>query len=378
MSGIAGTYPPPPSPALETGPFLLHLRPPPSSFDDEIEIDPTDPKTYPTIYAQDGDDRIKNIYPNVTILGGHGKDSISLYEGARANSVLGGAGNDYIYVYDINNTVDGGTGKDLFLVVGNKNEIHGADDADVIFVQGGSNNTLTGGTGDDIIIFQSGAKNNVIEYTQGDGTDVIYGYDASNLIKVKGEYSVYVSGNDKIIQVGNGGIIVKDAKDLTLNINTIDLEEGETLPEGGGEGFTPYTGGLVLTPRFQDNDAALRGTSTNDRIENTLSNIMIYSGDGDDTIINYGENVTINAGNGADKIYNYADYVKINGGDGNDYIYNEASRVTINGGNGKDTVENLGNNSRIDGGDDMDSIKNSGEDTDINSGRGNDRILNLA
>ena len=349
-----------------------------SSFDDEIEIDPANPKTYPTIYAQDGNDRIKNIYPNVTIYGGHGNDSISLYEGARANSVIGGADDDYIYIYDINNTVDGGSGNELFLIVGNKNEIHGADGTDVIFIQGGSNNTITSGAEDDLIILQSGAKNNIIEYSQGDGSDVIFGYDTSNLIKVKGGYSVYVSGNDKIIQVDKGGIIVKDAKNLTLNINTIDLEEGETLPEGSGEGFIPYTGGLVLAPRFQDLNEALRGTSTNDRIENTLSNIMIHSGDGDDIIINYGENVTINVGNGADKIYNYADDVKINGGNGNDYIYNEAARVTMNGNNGNDTVENLGNNSRIDGGDDMDSIKNSGESIDINSGGGKDRILNMA
>ena len=191
--------------------------------------------------------------------------------------------------------------------------------------------------------------------------------------------STLISGDDVIIQVGDGGLIVKDAKDLKININTIELAEGETLPEPQGTFISnPYDNAVILTPGFWGTEKALRGTNSGDKIENTLDNIMVYGLGGDDTIINYGKNVTINAGAGNDHVENYGASVKINGGDDNDYIYNEAAKVTIIGGGGKDTIDNTGNNSRIDGGDDMDSIKNSGENTDINSGGGNDRIINLA
>ena len=346
-----------------------------SSFDDEIEIDPSDPKTYPSIYAQDGNDIIKNIYPNVTIYGGHGDDSISLYEDATFNLVFGGNGDDYIYAYDRNNTLDGGAGNDFFLVTGNKNILLGENGDDKIFAKG-TGNSITGGAGDDLMILD-GAKNAVIEYTAGDGTDVIYGYDASDLIKIKGSYSTQVSGEDILIAVANGGIIVKDAKDLKLNINTIEPAEEESLDNDTQGGFTPVNSGIIFMPTFRNLGNAIRGTNGNDRIENTLSNVMIYGFDGNDTIINYGNNVTINAGNGNDSVVNYGASVKVNGGAGDDYIYSEG-KATINGGEGKDTVDNTGNNSIIDGGDGMDSIKNSGENTDINSGAGVDRIVNVA
>ena len=75
-----------------------------SDVNDTIEI----AKGTTTFYAQDGDDRIYNLFPNVTIYGGRGDDSISLYEGANFNSILGGNGSDYLYVYARNNTVEGG------------------------------------------------------------------------------------------------------------------------------------------------------------------------------------------------------------------------------------------------------------------------------
>ncbi|MBR4151424.1 MAG: calcium-binding protein, partial [Selenomonadaceae bacterium] len=343
-----------------------------SSNADTINV----PDSGVSIYAQDGDDYIENFYNNVTILAGHGNDTVSSYGGAKYNSILGGNDSDYLYIKNSSSTIEGGKDKDRFFITGDKNIIYGNDGDDQVSIKG-SGNFFSGGAGDDLIILD-GAKNVIIEYTAGDGTDAIYGYDTSDVIKIKGEYSTQISGNDVIIQVGKGGLIVKDAKDLKLNLNTIEADENETLDNDTQGGFTPFSSGIVFAPSFQDNGEALRGTNTNDRIENTLSNIMIYSGDGNDTIINYGNNVTINAGNGNDHVLNYGASVKVNGGDGDDYIYNEGSKTTINGGAGKDTVKNTGNNSLIDGGADMDSINNSGEGTDINSGGGKDSIVNEA
>lgn len=332
-----------------------------------------------SVYAQDGNDYIENVFPNVTIFAGHGNDMVSSYGGAKYNSIHGGNGNDNLYITNSYSTIDGGKDDDFIFVYQGKNSINGNDGSDIILVRGEAN-TVSGGAGDDFFDLTDSTKT-IIDYTQGDGQDVIYGYNTSHVIKIKGAYSTLESGNDIIIKVGDGEIIVDEAKKLNLkvNINTIELEEGETLPDPEGTGITnPYDNAIILMPSFRGNSEALRGTNNGDYIENTLSNIMIYGFDGNDTIINYGANVTINAGAGNDHVKNYGANVKINGGDDNDYIYSEGSKATISGGDGKDTVENTGNNSYIDGGNDMDSIKNSGNNTDINSGTGKDRILNSA
>ena len=261
-----------------------------------------------SLYAQDGDDYIENFYSNVTILAGHGNDIVSSYGGAKYNSIFGGNGNDYLYIHDNGSTVEGGNNDDHLLIYKDKNKVYGGAGNDILIIQGDSN-IVSGGTGTDLIEL-NGATNSVIEYTQGDGADVIFGYDESTLIKIKsGDYSTCVSGNDAIIIVGKGGIIIKDAKDLKLNINTIELEEGKTLqPEENTFISNPYDNAIILTPGLFGTEKALRGTNNSDRIENTLDNVMIYGFSGDD----------------------------------NDYIYNEADKVTVDGGAGKDTIENSG------------------------------------
>ncbi|MBE8953604.1 MAG: hypothetical protein SR1Q7_10760 [Quinella sp. 1Q7] len=328
-----------------------------------------------SLYAQDGDDYIENVYSHVTILAGHGNDLVSSYGGAKYNSMFGGNGDDYLYIHDTGSTIVGGNNDDHLLIYKDKNIVNGNDGNDYIFVQGASN-TVSGGANTDLIELR-GATKTVIEYTQGDGTDVIYGYDVSDLIKIKGNYSTVISGNDVLIYVGDGGIIVKDAKDLKININTIELAEDETLPTSGEIFFTnPYNNAIVLMDGLWSDQKALRGTNGNDYIENTLSNVMIYGFDGSDTIINRGNNVTINSGAGADKIYNYGATVKINAGDDNDYIYNEGYKATLVGADGSDTIDNSGADSFIDGGAGNDSIVNSGDNSRINGADGKDTIQN--
>ena len=330
-----------------------------------------------SVYAQDGNDYIENEFSNVTIFAGHGNDMVSSYGGAKYNSIHGGNGNDNLYITNSYSTIDGGKDNDFIFVYQGKNSINGNDGSDIILVRSEAN-TVIGGAGDDFFDLTDSTKT-IIDYTQGDGQDVIYGYNTSHVIKIKGDYSTVISGEDVIIQVGDGGIIVDSAKDLKLNINTIELAEDESLPTYTNTLIkNPYDNAIILMPSFQGSKDVLRGTNNGDYIENTLSNIMIYGFNGNDTISNYGDNVTINAGAGNDHVENYGANVKINGGSGDDYIYSEGYETTISGGDGKDTIDNRGENSRIDGGDDMDSIKNSGEDTDINSGAGVDRIVNLA
>ena len=63
--------------------------------------------------------------------------------------------------------------------------------------------------------------NNIIQYTSGDGNDVITGYDSSNKIQISGSsYSTQASGSDMIIKVGSGKMTLKNARYSSVNITT--------------------------------------------------------------------------------------------------------------------------------------------------------------
>ena len=125
-----------------------------------------------SLYAQDGDDYIENYYSNVTILAGHGNDIVSSYGSAKYNSILGGNGNDYLYVRDAGSTIEGGKNNDHLFIYKGKNIVSGNEGGDILFVQGEAN-TVNGGASTDLI-YLDGATKTVIEYAQGDGVDAIF------------------------------------------------------------------------------------------------------------------------------------------------------------------------------------------------------------
>ncbi|MBR4904629.1 MAG: calcium-binding protein, partial [Selenomonadaceae bacterium] len=256
-----------------------------------------------------GDDIVINENNSTTITGGEGDDSI-INAGANA-SIDGGAGDDIILSENSSVTINGGAGKDLIF-------------------NDGSNVTIAGGEDDDTI--DSSAENVLIQYAAGDGNDSITDFNSTSTLSISGsEYSSEVSGNDIIITVGDGKIILDGAATLsTVNI--------------------------ISVPTEGDSDKATEG---------------------DDTIENNLDNVTINALGGNDSIENYGASVIINGGDGNDTISTPdvKSDVTVNGGAGKDVINGSYMYSLLDGGADGDGIVVSGGIyTTINGGEGNDTL----
>ena len=266
---------------------------------------------------------------NVIINGGNGNDTIT---NSGYHSVLnGGSGNDLIYngyyYYDngwigflddsynsdyndeygsANTTIEGGVGNDTIKNKGDKTLINGGSGDDDIEIKS-SDVTINGGNGNDIInIADSNSKNNLIQYYSGDGSDTIYGYDSNDTIQIlTGNYTTTTSGQDIIINVDNGSIILKNSSDKELNI------VGNTIP------------------------------ISNDTISNSTSNTVINGTSDDDKILNTasGSYVTVNASSGNDTIDNRGTCSSISGGAGDDSIISSSgSYATINGGSGNDTI----------------------------------------
>ena len=267
-----------------------------------------------TISGLGGDDYINNTAENVSINGGDGADEIS-NDGSNV-TISGGASSDNITNY-----------------------------ADKV--------TISGDAGDDTIANSSGS-NVLINYTSGDGNDLIQGLDANSTFQVLGDSikNVTSDGTNLFLSIGSNVVTLENAFDLE-RLNVFN-------PDGTAPSFN------------------FVGTSEDESVDNYFDNVSILGDAGNDTITNNGLNVTIDGGAGADVISNETTNIEITGGAGSDSITNNGEGVKIDGDADNDYIENYGESVVIDGGAGEDTISNSGENVTINSGAGNDTITNYS
>ncbi len=283
-------------------------------------------------------------------------------------TVNAGAGNDSIHNrYSWNNTIDAGDGNDIILNDGYHTDINAGDGDDSVCDFGRAGLTINGGKGNDFISLAGYNYDNLIKYAEGDGNDTVYGFNVLDTLKIiSGEIgSHYKSGNDYIVEVGNGSITFKDIGDGFIRVRD------------SNDRFSVLNASIY---NFESN-TAVTGTSADDVIFNNGSSLKIDAAVGDDTICNYdGDSVTIDVGAGNDSVCNhYGDKISIHSGDGNDFVCNFSGyNVSINAGDGNDTIlDNAGGDIRIDAGAGNDSIVNeNGYGVSINGGAGNDTIGN--
>lgn len=179
-----------------------------------------------------------------------------------------------------------------------------------------------------------------------------------------GETLVKISGI-KNEPVFNGNSIVLSAEDFSTNVTVNSNANGYDFDLSQAD----YSGKSFI------------GTSGNDSIYNSGSNIMINAGAGNNIINNYGFSSTITAGKGNDSVVNniYSDNVKISTGAGADSIENYATYASVDAGANNDYITNEGHSSIFNGGAGDDTISNTyGKVISINGGAGNDRIENDA
>ena len=303
--------------------------------DDSLYTD-QDEYCYATVYAGAGNDTVNGWYEYSKISGGTGSDYISI-------RALGDGDGD--------NTIDGGDGDDTIKSV--SGSINGGAGNDRIHISSSFGTTANGGNGNDII-YSYGKPNwrNLYQYANGDGNDTIYGFGTNETLHItSGSYTTSTIGNDFIVNVGSGSVVLKDV--FADSYNKIHLKNSSGT-------ITVY------------NDWKTRyGTSDNDTIYNSdNASVAIYAQDGNDSIFNYSSYVTLIGGEGDDYISNFdGSSVTIDGGAGNDRIslysswYSNFLKNTISGCTGNDTIylnssTTVGNVYQYNSGDDNDLIYN--------------------
>lgn len=155
----------------------------------------------------------------------------------------GDEGNDFIYSSNNDSTIKGGDGDDTIENTANRVTIDGGDGNDSIIssnervsINGGSGNdyisskysqaTINADTGDDTISLdnESYIYDNLIQYADGDGNDVVENYHIDDIIQITSGIlnGSLISGEDVILKIGNGSITLKQAANKAITIKNVD------------------------------------------------------------------------------------------------------------------------------------------------------------
>ena len=130
------------------------------------------------------------------------ENAISIKGNKLNNSIVGGAGNDKIWGSEGNDSILGGSGNDSLSAGAGNDSLNG----------GKGNDKLWGGTGADTFIYDS-----------GDGKDIIYGFDNTDMLKITGAVTgtANAKGTEVYFKVGSTAkaITLKNFTATTFNVN---------------------------------------------------------------------------------------------------------------------------------------------------------------
>ena len=243
-----------------------------------------------------GNDYIDNFEDEfVTVDMGAGNDSIENY--GSYCSINMGAGDDSVYNWGNNTTINTSTGNDsVYNLYRDNVSIDGGAGKDFIHNYG-LNVSIIGGKGNDTISFSSTASLNVIQYANGDGNDLINGFNATSTLSISGsKYSSETGGDDIIITVGDGSITLRGAaslsaihidgeeEDLTALTFNNKTDSAVTLP-AQTEIVDAYKRSTPIQITGNDKDNSLVGGFGNDTINGTSGDNTLTGGKGKDLFI---------------------------------------------------------------------------------------------
>ena len=177
----------------------------------------------------DGDNEVQSNGDNVTIIAGAGNDSVYNNYGHRA-VIKTGAGADSIY----------SNGGEYMTITAGEGD-------DTVKGHHVSKSTISGGTGNDQISLGSDTENMTVEYTYGDGNDVIYGFHSDDTLQITTpvSYSTMNSDNTLYFIFDNGSIALNNAGSWFDNSNLVTISSAtiedttpaetpvDTTPSGG-------------------------------------------------------------------------------------------------------------------------------------------------
>ena len=330
-----------------------------------------------------GDDYfIYNWGRNATLLGGEGNDTVTNYKNAYNNGIL---------VYSLggaNSKMDGGTGNDFLENNAEYVSISGGSGADTIRTWG-IKGTINGGVGNDVISLESDSSLNLIKYSNGDGSDIIYGFNENSTLSIAGStYTSTKSGSDLIFTVGNGKITLRGAANLSkVNIQGTKKSSTSTTLTVTNSTKSPVTvGSSIKTINASSRTTAVK--ITGNKLDNTIkggsNKDTIQGGAGKDSILGNAGNDKLYGNAGNDTLFGGAGNDTLWGGDDNDQLYGNAGNDSILGGDGNDSIKgqagadklygNAGNDSIL-GGDGNDLIKGQTGDDKLYGNAGNDSLM---
>ena len=222
--------------------------------------------------------------------------------------------------------------------------ITGSDKSDTIIAGTGAT-TIDGATGDDFISL--GSAQALINYTSGSGNDTIYDLNENSTLQIgdgTGTYSTQVSGDDIIVNVGDGSILLKDARNKTKPIITGESGSSGGGSSGGGNSGGSGGGSVDIDDFDEEEIITITGGGKQDidlskedyevaYIEaDALGNKNITLG-GDNTVVveDTGAKVNITASKGNDTIISSGEKVFVSLQGGNTDIFATGGKMTVSG-----------------------------------------------
>lgn len=269
-----------------------------------------------SIYVSDSDAYNGNL----------GDDTFVVTSGTRNATINTMGGYDTVNAYAGDQLLVAGSARDELIRINNQASISGSGDVATVY----------GGRGQDTLIGSSGAD--FFLYTEGDGNDILQNFDPENdriRITHADIKSSSISGNDVILNVGDGSIRINNARGNAITI--INAAGRQASRVYGNEDFTDNTTTSVLPT------TVISGSSI------TVQNNQTSNGNlGNDTftVASGTSRATINTGGGLDTVNAYAgDGVFVRGSARDDLIQiNQALNggtgyvATVYGGRGNDTL----------------------------------------
>ena len=206
---------------------------------------------------------------------------------------------------------------------------------------GNAEGTVFDGRGGDDFIRLGGGADTVV-HTVGEGTDIVVGFTADDVLKLNHtdfvdfadfRDAIVVNGPDLVIDLGRGeSVLLRGTKLDTIStanfVVEYDPDGGNAVRGGPGDDVLAGTKGRDVLYGYAGDDS-LSGLGNDDRL---------YGGDGNDTL---------NGGTGADRLFGEAGDDQLIGGTGTD---------SLDGGAGADVLRGGGHNDTLVGGADGDTL----------------------
>ncbi|HVK41591.1 MAG TPA: hypothetical protein VM471_03855 [Phenylobacterium sp.] len=166
------------------------------------------------VFGALGDDQLFGDMGGDLVDGGEGNDilwggqGLLSSESDRADTLAGGAGDDYANGNAGDDAIDGGVGRDTLHGGKGDDVVFGGDGDDIVFGNTGSD-TLSGGAGADAFHFHGGGRDVVVDFDFAEGDRIFLD---SNL-----PYTAAQQGADTVITWSDGQVLLTDVQLSTLS-----------------------------------------------------------------------------------------------------------------------------------------------------------------